>query len=305
MATVTETSHRQRVSNFYRSLQDTISTAIEVLDGTGTFREDSWIREEGGGGRSRVLSEGAIFERAGVNFSEVHGPSLPPSILKRRPEVTDQPFYATGVSLVFHPRNPYIPTVHMNYRYFESGSLWWFGGGADLTPYYPQKEDVVHFHRTLKAACDLHNPSFYPQFKAWCDRYFYLKHRNEPRGIGGIFFDDLDDTKGEWEDTFSFVQSCGKAFLDAYVPIVERRKDTPYGEREQNFQLYRRGRYVEFNLVYDQGTIFGLQTNGRTESILMSLPPVVRWEYDWSPEPGTPEAELYEVYLKPHDWAMA
>jgi coproporphyrinogen III oxidase len=303
MSTVTETSHRQRVSNFYRSLQDTISNAIEALDGTGKFREDSWVREEGGGGRSRVLSEGAIFERAGVNFSEVHGPSLPPSILKRRPEITDQPFYATGVSLVFHPRNPYIPTVHMNYRYFESGSLWWFGGGADLTPYYPQKEDVVHFHQTLKAACDLHNPAFYTEFKAWCDRYFYLKHRNEPRGIGGIFFDDLDDTKGEWEDTFSFVQSCGKAFLDAYVPIVERRKDTPYGERERNFQLYRRGRYVEFNLVYDQGTIFGLQTNGRTESILMSLPPVVRWEYDWSPKPGTPEAELYEVYLKPHDWA--
>jgi coproporphyrinogen III oxidase len=303
MSTVTETSHRQRVSNFYRSLQDTISNAIEALDGTGKFREDSWVREEGGGGRSRVLSEGAIFERAGVNFSEVQGPSLPPSILKRRPEITDQPFYATGVSLVFHPRNPYIPTVHMNYRYFESGSLWWFGGGADLTPYYPQKEDVVHFHRTLKAACDQHNPDFYPKFKAWCDRYFHLKHRNEPRGIGGIFFDDLDDTKGEWEDTFSFVQSCGKSFLDAYLPIVERRKDTPYGERERNFQLYRRGRYVEFNLVYDQGTIFGLQTNGRTESILMSLPPVVRWEYDWSPEPGTPEAELYEVYLKPHDWA--
>jgi coproporphyrinogen III oxidase len=303
MSTVTETSHRQRVSNFYRSLQDTISHAIEALDGTGKFREDSWIREEGGGGRSRVLSEGAIFERAGVNFSEVQGPSLPPSILKRRPEITDQPFYATGVSLVFHPRNPYIPTVHMNYRYFESGSLWWFGGGADLTPYYPQKEDVVHFHRTLKAACDLHNPDFYPKFKAWCDRYFHLKHRNEPRGIGGIFFDDLDDTKGDWEDTFSFVQSCGKSFLDAYLPIVERRKDTSYGERERNFQLYRRGRYVEFNLVYDQGTIFGLQTNGRTESILMSLPPAVRWEYDWSPEPGTPEAELYEVYLKPHDWA--
>jgi coproporphyrinogen III oxidase len=305
MSTVTETSHRQRVSNFYRSLQDTISNAIEALDGTGTFREDSWVREEGGGGRSRVLSEGAIFERAGVNFSEVQGPSLPPSILKRRPEITDQPFYATGVSLVFHPRNPYIPTVHMNYRYFESGSLWWFGGGADLTPYYPQKEDVVHFHQTLRAACDLHNPDFYPKFKAWCDRYFYLKHRNEPRGIGGIFFDDMDDTKGEWEDTFSFVQSCGKAFLDAYVPIVERRKDTPYGERERNFQLYRRGRYVEFNLVYDQGTIFGLQTNGRTESILMSLPPAVRWEYNWSPEPGTPEAELYEVYLKPHDWATS
>jgi coproporphyrinogen III oxidase len=303
MSTVTETSHRQRVSNFYRSLQDTISNAIEALDGTGKFREDSWLREEGGGGRSRVLSEGAIFERAGVNFSEVQGPSLPPSILKRRPEITDQPFYATGVSLVFHPRNPYIPTVHMNYRYFESGSLWWFGGGADLTPYYPQKEDVVHFHRTLKAACDQHNPDFYPKFKAWCDRYFHLKHRNEPRGIGGIFFDDLDDTKGNWEDTFSFVQSCGKSFLDAYLPIVERRKDAPYGERERNFQLYRRGRYVEFNLVYDQGTIFGLQTNGRTESILMSLPPVVRWEYDWSPEPGTPEAELYEVYLKPHDWA--
>jgi coproporphyrinogen III oxidase len=305
MSTVTETSHRQRVSNFYRSLQDTISHAIEALDGTGKFREDSWVREEGGGGRSRVLSEGAIFERAGVNFSEVQGPSLPPSILKRRPEITDQPFYATGVSLVFHPRNPYIPTVHMNYRYFESGSLWWFGGGADLTPYYPQKEDVVHFHRTLKAACDQHNPDFYPKFKAWCDRYFHLKHRNEPRGIGGIFFDDLDDTKGEWEDTFSFVQSCGKSFLDAYLPIVERRKDTPYGERERNFQLYRRGRYVEFNLVYDQGTIFGLQTNGRTESILMSLPPAVRWEYDWSPEPGTPEAELYEVYLKPHDWATS
>jgi coproporphyrinogen III oxidase len=245
------------------------------------------------------MSEGKIFERAGVGFSAVYGPQVPPSIVENMPEAAGQPFYATGVSLVFHPRNPHIPTVHMNYRYFETSKTWWFGGGADLTPYYPRHEDVLHFHQTLKDACDRHDPSYYPRFKQWCDEYFYLKHRNEPRGVGGIFFDYV---QGDWEKIFAFSQDCGKSFLESYLPIVKRRMDTPWTEAERDFQCYRRGRYVEFNLVYDRGTIFGLQTRGRTESILMSLPPVVRWVYDWHPQPNSPEAELYETYLKPTNW---
>jgi coproporphyrinogen III oxidase len=318
---------KARVSQFMKQLQDRICQGLETVDGVGKFQEDSWEREEGGGGRSRVMRDGNVFEQAGVNFSEVWGSHLPPSILQQRPEAEGHKWFATGTSLVLHPRNPYIPTVHLNYRYFEAGSVWWFGGGADLTPYYPFAEDAAHFHRTLKAACDRHHREYYNVFKRWCDEYFYLKHRQETRGVGGLFFDYQDgmgelyrgpDANGNaaeyskqvgsieprsWEDLFGFINDCGNAFLDAYVPIVERRKDTEYGDRERNFQLYRRGRYVEFNLVYDRGTIFGLQTNGRTESILMSLPPLVRWEYGYKPEPNTPEAELYETFLKPQDWA--
>jgi coproporphyrinogen III oxidase len=318
---------KTRVSQFMQSLQDEICSGLEALDGKGKFKEDSWQREEGGGGRSRVMTDGNIFEQGGVNFSEVWGHNLPPSILQQRPEAQGHSFYATGTSMVLHPKNPYIPTVHLNYRYFEAGPVWWFGGGADLTPYYPFAEDAKHFHSTFKQTCDRHNTEYYPVFKRWCDEYFYLKHRNETRGVGGLFFDYQDGTgslyKGShqdkaaaeysnslppqkhrtWEELFTFIQDCGRTFLPAYVPIAEKRQHTEYGDRERNFQLYRRGRYVEFNLVYDRGTIFGLQTNGRTESILMSLPPLVRWEYGYNPEPNTPEAELYEVFLKPQNWA--
>ncbi|UIE39219.1 oxygen-dependent coproporphyrinogen oxidase [Leptodesmis sichuanensis] len=328
--TLPPSDSRDRVSQFLRDLQDQICQGLEQLDGVSKFREDSWEREEGGGGRSRVIRDGGVFEQGGVNFSEVWGKDLPPSILVQRPEAAGHGFYATGTSMVLHPRNPYIPTVHLNYRYFEAGPVWWFGGGIDLTPYYPFREDVIHFHQTLKQVCDAHHPYYYKAFKLWCDEYFYLKHRQETRGVGGLFF-DYQDSQGNlypvaypnsqsetpaaqyskavgpvegrtWEDLFAFVKDCGSAFLPAYVPIAERRKDTEYGDRERNFQLYRRGRYVEFNLVYDRGTIFGLQTNGRTESILMSLPPLVRWEYGYEPESGTPEAELYTTYLKPQNW---
>ncbi|TVR10954.1 MAG: oxygen-dependent coproporphyrinogen oxidase [Phormidium sp. GEM2.Bin31] len=316
-----------RISAFMKDLQESICAGLERIDGGGQFREDMWERPEGGGGRSRVIREGNVFEQGGVNFSEVFGDKLPPSILKQRPEAEGHGFYATGTSMVLHPRSPYIPTVHLNYRYFEAGPVWWFGGGADLTPYYPFPEDAAHFHKTLKTACDRHHSEYYPVFKRWCDEYFYLKHRQETRGVGGIFF-DYQDGQGElyrgphadgpaadysrklgeietrdWESLFGLAQSCGHSFLPAYEPIVERRRGLEYGERERNFQLYRRGRYVEFNLVYDRGTIFGLQTNGRTESILMSLPPLVRWEYGYEPEPGTREAQLYEEFLKPQDWA--
>ncbi len=321
------TDSRDRVKQFMQQIQDTICESLAQLDGAGQFQEDSWQREEGGGGRSRVIRDGAVFEQGGVNFSEVWGNQLPPSILTQRPEAAGHGFYATGTSMVLHPRSPYIPTVHLNYRYFEAGPVWWFGGGADLTPYYPFGEDAAHFHQTLKAACDKHHAEYYPVFKRWCDEYFYLKHRQETRGVGGLFFDYQDGTgelyKGPhpekpaaiysqelgaveprtWEQLFAWVQECGHAFLPAYVPIVERRRGMDYGDRQRNFQLYRRGRYVEFNLVYDRGTIFGLQTNGRTESILMSLPPLVRWEYGYQPEPNTPEAELYDTFLKPQDWA--
>ncbi|KAF3887099.1 MULTISPECIES: oxygen-dependent coproporphyrinogen oxidase [Nostocales] len=318
---------KTRVSQFMKQLQDQISQTLAELDGMGQFHEDSWERPEGGGGRSRVMREGAIFEQGGVNFSEVWGSQLPPSIIAQRPEAAGHGFYATGTSMVLHPRNPYVPTVHLNYRYFEAGPVWWFGGGADLTPYYPFAEDAAHFHKTLKQACDANSPDYYPVFKRWCDEYFYLTHRKETRGVGGLFF-DYQDGRGalyrgphkdsaaavcsneigelaprSWEQLFAFIQDCGNAFLPSYLPIVERRHKMEYGDRERNFQLYRRGRYVEFNLVYDRGTIFGLQTNGRTESILMSLPPLVRWEYGYQPEPNSPEAELYETFLKPQDWA--
>lgn len=318
---------KERVVERMRQLQDKICQALEQLDGVGKFQQDEWDRVEGGGGRSRVMREGAVFEQAGVGFSEVWGEHLPPSILAQRPEAAGHKWFATGTSMVLHPRNPYIPTVHLNYRYFEAGPVWWFGGGLDLTPYYGFAEDAAHVHTTLKQACDAHHPEYYSVFKRWCDEYFYLKHRGETRGVGGIFFDYQDgqgnlyrgpDPEGAaaaysnqlgtpaprtWENTFAFVRDCGDAFLPAYLPIVERRRNMEYGDRERNFQLYRRGRYVEFNLVFDRGTIFGLQTNGRTESILMSLPPLVRWEYGYKPEPNTPEAELYETFLKPQDWA--
>ncbi|AKG22519.1 oxygen-dependent coproporphyrinogen oxidase [Calothrix sp. 336/3] len=317
---------KTRVSQFMKQLQDEITQTLAQVDGVADFQEDAWERPEGGGGRSRVLRDGAVFEQAGVNFSEVWGSHLPPSILAQRPEAAGHKFYATGTSMVLHPRNPYVPTVHLNYRYFEAGPVWWFGGGADLTPYYPFAEDAQHFHQTFKNACDKHHPEYYSVFKRWCDEYFYLKHRDETRGVGGLFF-DYQDGRGalyrgsatdspaatysqklgnvgdrNWEELFAFIQDCGHAFLPAYVPIAQKRHGIEYGDRQRNFQLYRRGRYVEFNLVYDRGTIFGLQTNGRTESILMSLPPLVRWEYGYQPEPNTPEAELYETFLKPQDW---
>ncbi|PSB46235.1 oxygen-dependent coproporphyrinogen oxidase [Cyanosarcina cf. burmensis CCALA 770] len=322
------TDAKKRVSQWMKQIQDKICQALASADGAGKFQQDEWEREEGGGGRSRVLREGNVLEQGGVNFSEVWGSHLPPSILTQRPEAAGHKFYATGTSMVLHPRNPYIPTVHLNYRYFEAGPVWWFGGGIDLTPYYPFAEDAAHLHKTLKQACDNHHPEYYPVFKRWCDEYFYLKHRQETRGVGGIFFDYQDGREGQlyrgphsdspaavysnqlgnqpprnWEEIFAFVCDCGEAFLPSYLPIVDRRKNIEYGDRERNFQLYRRGRYVEFNLVYDRGTIFGLQTNGRTESILMSLPPLVRWEYGYTPEPNTPEAELYDTFLKPQDWA--
>jgi coproporphyrinogen III oxidase len=294
------------VRTYLLSLQDRICAAIEEEDGAERFREDVWERSDGGGGRSRVLSGGTVFEQAGVGFSDVFGPALPPSASAQRPELAGRSFEALGVSLVFHPRNPYAPTTHMNVRFFiaeKEGSepVWWFGGGFDLTPYYGFEEDAIYWHRTAREACAPFGPEVYPRYKQWCDEYFFLRHRGEPRGIGGIFFDDLSE--GGFERCFSVLQSVGDHFLPAYVPILRRRKDSPYGERERDFQLYRRGRYVEFNLVWDRGTLFGLQSGGRTESILMSLPPLVRWRYNWQPEPGTPEARLYEEFLKPRDWA--
>lgn len=290
---------RDRATAYFRDLQDRIVQELTRLDGRGQFREDAWQREGGGGGRSRVLTEGEVFEKAGVGFSEVYG-ELSPDFAKQLPGEGLQ-FIATGVSLVLHPRNPYIPTVHANFRFITKGDEWWFGGGADLTPYYPFLDDVVGFHRVWKEVCDRHAPLVdYRKLKVDCDEYFYLPHRKEPRGVGGIFFDYLS---GDGEKIFDFVRDCGDAFLTAYGPIVERRRATPYTDRERYFQEYRRGRYVEFNLVYDRGTIFGLKTGGRIESILMSLPPTVRYVYDYHAEPGTPEAELTEHWLKPKDWA--
>lgn len=292
------------VTGYFLELQDRICAALAALDG-GAFREDRWTRDEGGGGRSRVLADGAVFEQAGVNFSDVEGRSLPPAATAKRPDLAGRAFRALGVSLVVHPRNPRAPTSHANVRFFiatkpDAAPVWWFGGGFDLTPYYGYEEDVVHWHRTARAACDPFGPDLYPRYKRWCDEYFYIKHRREQRGVGGLFFDDLSE--GGFERCFAFTRSVGDHYLPAILPILERRCALPYGERERDFQLYRRGRYVEFNLVYDRGTIFGLQTGGRTESILMSLPPNVRWRYDWRPAPGTPEAELYERYLPPRDW---
>ena len=289
---------RQRAVAYFSDLQNRIVAALEALDGS-RFREDAWQREGGGGGRSRVLIDGAVFEKAGVNFSDVHG-EMSEEFAKQVPG-EGRDFTACGLSLVLHPRSPMVPTVHANFRYLTKGERRWFGGGADLTPYYPFREDVIHFHRTWRDACLRHPaPIDYRRFKKWCDDYFFLPHRNEPRGVGGIFFDYLE---GDVERLFDFVRDCGDAFLPAYLPIAERRKKEPYTEREKFFQEFRRGRYAEFNLVYDRGTLFGLRTGGRTESILMSLPPVVRWRYDYRPDPGSPEAELYEVYLKPRDWA--
>jgi coproporphyrinogen III oxidase len=295
----------QAVKEFLMGLQDSICSGIEQLDGQQTFFEDDWDRPQGGGGRTRVLTGGAVFEQAGVNFSHVYGTQLPPSATASRPELAGRGFEAMGVSLVIHPNNPYVPTSHANVRFFiaeKEGEdpIWWFGGGYDLTPYYGFEEDCKGWHETAKKACDPFGEDIYPRVKKWCDEYFYLKHRDEPRGVGGLFFDDYSEP--DFDQAFGFMQSVGNSYLEAYAPIVERRKDTPYGERERDFQLYRRGRYVEFNLVYDRGTLFGLQTGGRTESILMSLPPLVKWRYNWSPESGSDEARLYEEFLKPRDW---
>ncbi len=294
----------EAVRGYLLDLQDRICEALADEDGA-PFREDAWQRPGGGGGRSRVLEGGQLFEKAGVNFSHVFGDGLPPSATAQRPELAGRRFQAMGVSLVIHPRNPHIPTSHANVRFFiaekpDADPVWWFGGGFDLTPYYGRHEDARHWHATAKAACDPFGEDVYGRFKQWCDDYFFLKHRDEPRGIGGLFFDDLN----EWgfERSFAFLRSVGDHYVPAYLPIVQRRRADPHGEREREFQLYRRGRYVEFNLVYDRGTIFGLQTGGRTESILMSLPPLVSWRYDWRPEPGSAEAELYDVFLKPRDW---
>lgn len=298
----------EKVKQYLLGLQDRICDALTEIDPALEKTEDKWERPGGGGGRSRVMRNGNIFEQGGINFSHVHGDSLPPSATAHRPELAGRSFEALGDSLVFHPLNPYVPTTHMNIRFFAAEKegeepIWWFGGGFDLTPYYGFTEDAKHWHETAQQACAGFGDDVYARYKKWCDEYFYLKHRQEPRGIGGLFFDDLN----EWgfEKCFSFMQSVGDHFLKAYMPIVERRKDTEYGDHERQFQLYRRGRYVEFNLVYDRGTLFGLQSGGRTESILMSLPPQVRWEYNWQPERGSKEAELYEVFLKPRDWITA
>ena len=305
------------VRTYLLALQDSICRALEEEDGTAAFRTDEWTRAEGGGGRTRILADGAVFEKAGVAFSHVRGTQLPPSATAHRPELAGKPWEALGVSLVIHPRNPYVPTSHANVRFFHAGPardpkienreskienpLWWFGGGFDLTPYYGFEDDAVHWHRTARAAVQPFGETLYPQFKKTCDEYFFLKHRGEPRGIGGLFFDDFNALG--FERSFGLMRAVGDAFVPAYRPIVARRKATAHGERERHFQLYRRGRYVEFNLVWDRGTHFGLQSGGRTESILMSLPPLVRWDYDWKPEPGSPEARLYDVFLKPRDWA--
>ena len=293
------------VKNYLLNLQQSICTKLEAIDGKTKFLQDDWTREQGGGGTSRVLTDGKLFEQAGVNFSHVFGSELPASATTHRPELTGRDFQAVGVSLVIHPHNPYIPTSHANVRFFiaeknNAEPIWWFGGGYDLTPYYGFAEDCKHWHQTANQACLPFGDDAYPKFKNWCDKYFYLKHRNEPRGIGGLFFDDLN----EWgfEASFNFLQAIGNSYTDAYLPIVERRKNTPFGEIERDFQLYRRGRYVEFNLVHDRGTLFGLQTGGRTESILMSLPPLVKWRYNWHPKPGSAEAQLYNKFLIVKDW---
>ena len=293
------------VKKYLLGLQNAICSELEELDGVEKFQEDTWKREEGGGGRSMVITEGGVFEKGGVNFSHVMGASMPGSATAHRPELAGRSFEAMGVSLVVHPRNPQIPTTHMNVRFFVAkkdgeDDIWWFGGGYDLTPYYPYEEDCVTWHQTAKDACDPFGDDLYPRFKRWCDEYFYLKHRDETRGVGGLFFDDLNELG--FDRSFEFMQSIGNSFMRAYEPIVKKRVASPTTEAQKDFQLYRRGRYVEFNLVYDRGTLFGLQSGGRTESILMSLPPVVKWGYCYEPEPGTPEAKLYTDFLKPRDW---
>jgi len=301
----------EAVKSYLLQLQEKICAGLEAEDGDASFIRDEWARPVGegnslcGGGIARVMSEGKVFEQAGVNFSDVQGEAMPASATAHRPELAGRRFRAMGVSLVIHPRNPYVPTSHANVRFFIAekegeAPIWWFGGGFDLTPYYPFEEDVIAWHKMAKSACLPFGEELYAKYKKWCDDYFFLKHRNETRGVGGLFFDDLNSMG--FEQSFAFMRSVGDHYLEAYRPIVARRKETPYGERERDFQLYRRGRYVEFNLVYDRGTLFGLQSGGRTESILMSLPPLVKWRYNWQPEPGTPEAVLYEDYLKPRDW---
>ena len=295
----------QQVKTFLLSLQEHITQQLAAADGQGQFAEDQWVREEGGGGQSRVLTNGAVFEQAGVNFSHVSGAMLPASATAHRPELAGRSFQAMGVSLVIHPLNPYVPTSHANVRFFiaeKAGEapVWWFGGGFDLTPYYGFEEDARHWHLTAQQLCQPFGDDVYPKYKKWCDDYFFIKHRNEARGIGGLFFDDLNTP--DFATSFGFMQAVGNGFTDAYLPIVEKRKLLPWGERERQFQLYRRGRYVEFNLVWDRGTLFGLQTGGRTESILMSMPPLVRWEYGYQPEAGSPEAALYSDFLPPRDW---
>lgn len=293
------------VETYLRGLQDRICLALEAEETGARFKEDAWKRPEGGGGRTRLLAEGAVFEKAGVAFSHVSGTQLPPSATAHRPELAGKPWQALGVSLVIHPRNPFVPTSHANVRFFLADAegphpAWWFGGGFDLTPYYGFDEDVVHWHRTARSAVQAVAPELYPRMKKACDDYFYLKHRKEPRGVGGLFFDDLNELG--FERSFALMRRVGDAYLEAYQPIVARRKGLPFTDRERQFQLYRRGRYVEFNLVWDRGTLFGLQSNGRTESILMSLPPLVRWDYAWTPEPGSPEARLHDHFLQPRDW---
>ncbi len=299
------TRNIDEILKYLHSLQDHICEQLETVDKIAKFQTDMWQRPEGGGGRTRILQNGGIFEQAGIGLSHVYGEQLPPSATSQRPELAGRNFQAMGVSLVFHPTNPYVPTTHCNVRFFiaekeNEPAAWWFGGGFDLTPYYGFEEDAVFWHQIAKQACDVVDENLYAKFKQWCDEYFFLKHRNEARGIGGLFFDDY--CTGDFEKDFQLIKSVGDHFLEAYLPIVERRKDLPYSERERGFQLYRRGRYVEFNLVYDRGTLFGLQSGGRTESILMSLPPQVRWQYNWQPEPGSEEEKLYTEFLPVRDW---
>jgi len=296
---------KNAVKHYLLNLQDNICNALQHEDGKATFLEDSWQRPEGGGGRSRVIENGAVIEKGGVNFSHVFGNQMPASATAHRPELAGRKFEAMGVSLVIHPHNPYVPTSHANVRFFiaekeGAAPVWWFGGGYDLTPYYGNEEDCKHWHQTAKNACDPLGHTIYPSFKKWCDEYFYLKHRNEARGIGGLFFDDYNAES--FDHSFALMRAVGDSYVKAYQPIVAARKNTVYGEREREFQLYRRGRYVEFNLVYDRGTLFGLQTGGRTESILMSLPPLVKWQYNWQPETQSPEAKLYTDFLPARNW---
>jgi coproporphyrinogen III oxidase len=305
---MSETPDSAAVQRYLLDLQDRIGAVLEQADGQARFREDAWNRPGGGGGRTRVMADGAVFEQGGINFSQVFGDRLPPAATANRPDLAGRGFQAMGVSLVVHPRNPYVPTSHLNVRFFiaeQPGAqpVWWFGGGFDLTPYYGFDADAIHWHRNAQSVCQPFGEAVYSRYKQWCDEYFYLKHRAEPRGIGGIFFDDLN--AWGFDRCFAFMRAVGDQYLAGYLPILERRRDCAYGERERAFQKYRRGRYVEFNLVYDRGTLFGLQSGGRTESILMSLPPEVSWRYDWRPEPGSPEAALYERFLVPRDWVAA
>ncbi len=300
------TEQLNTVIAYLESLQDEVCRALQSADGVNAFREDRWEYAHGGGGRSRVMGgESGVFEQVGVNFSHVSGAALPESATARRPALAGRDYHATGVSLVAHPRNPYVPTSHMNVRFIVTGlntdsPVWWFGGGFDLTPYYPFREDAIHWHRTARDACDAFGDGVYDRYKRWCDEYFFIRHRNETRGVGGLFFDDLNEW--EFERCFGFMRSVGDHYVPAYLPIVERRRDRSYTERERDWQLYRRGRYVEFNLVYDRGTLFGLQSGGRVESILMSMPPLAAWRYNYSPDPGSPEADLLENYLSGRDW---